>query len=267
MLIDHKHTSVFFQAVSSSSWWMDFGSSWSTSWEWKRKGRMIISTWPAISDIWLGIRTVPVLSVAKESRGASQIAHWPRSARTVTGRSMRTDWSKIEWQETFEFCPFVDVSVSSRRIHRAWDACRVFKADVLRESKKSAWFPSSEIDDRSWPLSVIVRVLRGRVRLGKRGKIGRRRRIHTEKTKTITIIDRRIRIHTCTSRWVKVKSTFGGPPCVAIDPAPVHMVALQVGTQLICWPSEGLQLGWSTVLPPAVGSWATIQGPCNRPFA
>ena len=68
---------------------------------------------------------------------------------------MRTDGSAtIEWQETFEFCPFVDVSVSSRRIHRAWDACRVFKADVLRESKKSAWFPSSEIDDRSWPLSA-----------------------------------------------------------------------------------------------------------------
>ena len=44
----------------------------------------------------------------------------------------------------------------------------VFKADVLCESSKdSAWFPSSEIDDRSWPLSVIVRVLRGRVRLGK----------------------------------------------------------------------------------------------------
>ena len=48
-----------------------------------------------------------------------------------------------------------------------------------------------------------------------RGKIGRRRRIHTEKTKTITIVDRRIRIHTCTSRRVKVKSTFGGPPCIA----------------------------------------------------
>ena len=153
-------------------------------------------SWPAISDIWLGIRTVPVLSVAKESRGASQIAHsWPWSARTQAGRCGLT----IECQETFEFCPFVDVSFSSRRNHRAWDACRVFKADVLRESKTSAWFPSSEIDDRSWPLSVIVRVLRGRVRLGKGGKIGRRRRIHTEKTKTITIIDRRIRIHTCTS--------------------------------------------------------------------
>ena len=49
------------------------------------------STWPAISDIWLGIRTVPVLSVAKESRGASQIAHWPRSARTQAGRCGLTD--------------------------------------------------------------------------------------------------------------------------------------------------------------------------------
>ena len=46
---------------------------------------------PAISDIWLGIRTVP--SVAKESRGASQIAHWPRSARTraQAGRCGLTD--------------------------------------------------------------------------------------------------------------------------------------------------------------------------------
>ena len=48
-------------------------------------------SWPAISDIWLGIRTVSVLSVAKESRGASQIAHWPRSARTQAGRCGLTD--------------------------------------------------------------------------------------------------------------------------------------------------------------------------------
>ena len=125
------------------------------------------NSWPAISDIWLGIRTVPVLSVAKESRGASQIAHWPRSAQTQAGRCGLTASRRSSVKKLLSFCPFVDVSVSSRRNHRAWDACRVFKADVLRESKNSAWFPSSEIDDRSWPLSVIVRVLRGRVRLGK----------------------------------------------------------------------------------------------------
>ena len=125
-----------------------------------------ISSWPAISDIWLGIRTVPVLSVAKESRGVSQIAHWPRSARTQAGRCGLTD-RRSSVKKLLSFCPFVDVSFSSGRNHRAWDACRVFKADVFRESKNSAWFPSSEIDDRSWPLSVIVRVLRGRVRLGK----------------------------------------------------------------------------------------------------
>ena len=33
--------------------------------------------------------------------------------------------------------------------------------------KKLAWYPGSEIDDRSWPLSVIVPVLRGRVQLRK----------------------------------------------------------------------------------------------------
>ena len=95
-----------------------------------------------------------------------------------------------------------------------------------------------------------------------RGKIGRRRRIHTEKAKTITIIDRRIRIHTCTSRRVKVKSTFGGPPCMRRSSASTY--GSSAGWHSICWPSEGLQLamGWSTVLPLAVGSWATIQGPC-----
>ena len=176
---------------------------------------------------------------------------------------MRTDWSTIECQETFEFCPFVDVSFSSRRNHRAWDACRVFKADVLRESKHSAWFLSSEIDDRSWPLSVIVRVLRGRVRLGKREKIGRRRRIHTEKTKTITIIDRRIRIHTCMSRRVKVKSTFGGPPCMRRSSASTYgSSAGRHSADLLAVWGPSIQLGWSTVLPLAVGSWATIQGPC-----
>ena len=57
---------------------------------WKN-GFCIGVSWPAISDIWLGIRTVPVLSVAEESRGASQIAHWPRSARTQAGRCGLTD--------------------------------------------------------------------------------------------------------------------------------------------------------------------------------
>ena len=32
------------------------------------------SAWPAICDIWLGKRTVPVLAVAKESRGAAALA-------------------------------------------------------------------------------------------------------------------------------------------------------------------------------------------------
>ena len=100
-----------------------------------------------------------------------------------------------------------------------------------------------------------------------RGNIGRRRRIHTEKTKTIAIIDRRIRIHTCTSRRVNVKSTFGGPPCMRRSSASTYGSSAgrhSPDLAWICWPStsEGLQLGWSTVLPLAVGSWATIQGPC-----
>ena len=186
---------------------------------WKLKQQ---KAWPAIFDIWLGVRTVPVLSVAKEDAAP---------ARSSTGRGapehrqVNADWliddrvSRSFWV----FFLFVDVSFSSWRNHRARDAYRVFKADVLLESKNSAWFPSSEIDVRSWPLTVIVRVLRGRVRLGKVEKYGgRRRRIHNEKTKTITIMDTRIRIHTSTSRRVKVKSTFGGPPCMRRSSASVH---------------------------------------------
>ena len=45
-----------------------------------------------------------------------------------------------------------------------------------------------------------------------RGKIGQRRRIHTQKTKTITIIDTQIQITTSTSRRVEVKPTFGAWP-------------------------------------------------------
>ena len=82
-------------------------------------------------------------------------------------RQGKADWPIDDWvRRNFEFCLFVDVSFSSKSNHRARAAHRVLKADVFRESKKSVWFPSSEIDDRSWPLSVIVRVLRGRIRFG-----------------------------------------------------------------------------------------------------
>ena len=141
---------------------------------WRNKVVDHFKPWPAISDIWLGVRTVPVLSVAKGSRGAS--------ARLRTGRGAPEHRRMPVWagrcglpdrrssvKNLLSFvCLFVDVSFSSRINHRARAACRVFKADVLRESKTIDVVPAgSEIDDRSWPLSVIVRVLRGRVRLGK----------------------------------------------------------------------------------------------------
>ena len=117
---------------------------------------------------------------------------WPRSSRTQAGRCGLTD-RRSSVKKLLSFVSLLMFpSLLRRRNHIARDACRVFKADVLRESKNSAWFPSSEIDERSWPLSVTVRALRGRVRLGERGRIGRRRRIHTEKTRTITFIDTRI---------------------------------------------------------------------------
>ena len=184
--------------------------------------------WPAISAIWLGVRTVPVLSVATESRGAS--------ARSRTGRGApehrheqgdATAWSTIECEETFEFvCLFVDVSFSSRINHRPGAACRVFKADMLRESKKIDMAPG-QWDRRSKLAAVSHRSRTVRQSsTWERGKIGRRPRIHTEMTKTITIIDTRIRIHTSTSRSVKVKSTFGWPPPidnVCEDPVQVRV--------------------------------------------
>ena len=63
-------------------------------------------SWPAISDIWLGVRTVPVLSVATESRGAGARSRTGGGApeHRCTSRAMRTAWSTIECEETFEFC-------------------------------------------------------------------------------------------------------------------------------------------------------------------
>ena len=49
--------------------------------------------WPAISDIWLGVRTVPVLSVAKEVAAPASRSPMAadRTERPNTGRSMQTD--------------------------------------------------------------------------------------------------------------------------------------------------------------------------------
>ena len=149
---------------------------------------------------------------------------------TGMSRAMRTAWSTIECEETFEFCVSVCwcfLLFQNRSQARA--ACRVFKADVLRESKKIDMVPG-QWDRRSKLAAVSHRSRTARESsTWETGKIGRRRRIHTEMTKTITIIDTRIRIHTSTSRRVKVKSTCGGPPPidnVCVDPVPVYMVAL-----------------------------------------
>ena len=196
-------------------------------------------TWPAISDIWLGIRTVPVLSVAKESRGASQIAHWPRSARTQACRCGLTD----RRSSGKKLLSFVRLLMFPSLLEE------ITGHGMPVECSKLTGFAKVKIRHGSRAVRSTIEVGRcHRSRTARqsstweRGKIGRRRRIHTEKTKTITIIDRRIRIHTCTSRRVKVKSTFGGPPCMR-SRIQRQYIALRVGTQLICWPSEGLQLG------------------------
>ena len=159
-----------------------------------------LSPWPAISDIWLGVRTVPVLSVATESRGASARSRTGQSARTQAGQCRLPDRRSSVKKLLSFVCLFVDVSFSSRINHRS---CRVFKADMLCESKKIDMVPG-QWDRRSKLVSHRLRTAR-QSSTWERGKIGRRRLIHTEMTKTITIIDTRIdiRIHTSTSRESK----------------------------------------------------------------
>ena len=118
-------------------------------------------------DIWLGVRTVPVLYVAKEvAAPASRVAHWPRSARTATGRRKRTD-CRSSAKKLFSFVYLLMFfSLLEVVIEREMPvACS--KLTCSAKVKKLAWYLGSEIDDRSWPLSLIVRVLRGRVRLAR----------------------------------------------------------------------------------------------------
>ena len=63
-----------------------------------------------------------------------------------------------------------------------------------------------------------------------REKLGQRRRIHTQKTKTLTIIDTQIRITTSTSPRVEVKPTFGG----LADRRCMRRSSSAHATQLIC---------------------------------
>ena len=169
-------------------------------------------SWPAISDNWLGIRTVPVLSVAKESRGASQIAHWPRSTRTQAGRCGLTDrrssvkkllsfvrllmFPSLLEEITGHGMPVECSKLTCFAKVKIWHGSRAVRSTIeVGRCQSSFAYCEAEFD------------------LGKGKKRSKATYPHW-KTETITIIDRRIRIHTCTSRRVKVKSTFGGPPCM-----------------------------------------------------
>ena len=124
-----------------------------------------VTAWPAISDIWLGIRTVPVLSVAKESRGASQIAHWPRSARTQAGRCGLTDRrSSVKKLSSFVrllMFPSLLEEITGHGMPVECSKLTCFAKVKIRHGSRAVRTTIC------WPLSVIVRVLRGRARLGK----------------------------------------------------------------------------------------------------
>ena len=87
--------------------------------------------------------------------------------------------------------------------------------------------------------------------------------MHTQKTEAITVIDARIRIQTSRSRSEVDAPRLGGPP-----PIDCHATAQLISwsrSASCCW-SEGLWLGWMTVLPLVVGSWASCndQRPCTN---
>ena len=56
---------------------------------WQQHEDLTKSSWPAISDIWLGIRTVPVLSVAKE---VAAPARSPTGRGAPEHRQVDADW-------------------------------------------------------------------------------------------------------------------------------------------------------------------------------
>ena len=123
------------------------------------------TSWPAISDIWLGVRTVPVLSVAKLVAAPARSPTGPRSVRTQAGRCGLTD-RRSSVKKILSFVCLLMFPFLLEEITGQGMPVECSKLTCSAKVKKSAWFPSSEIDDRSWPLSVIIRVLRGRARLG-----------------------------------------------------------------------------------------------------
>ena len=179
------------------------------------------SSWPAICDICLGVRMLPVLLMLRKTqrcqldhtgrgppghRQGCQLDHTGRGPRGHR-QGKRTEWSTIACEETFEFCLLVDVSFSFRSNHRVRAAHRVFKADVLRESKNRHGTRAVRSTMEVGRCQSSCAYCEAEFDLGK-GKNRSKATYTHSKTKTITIIDTRIRIHTSTSRRVEVKSIY-----------------------------------------------------------
>ena len=119
-------------------------------------------TWPAICDIWLGKRTLPVLAVAKE---VAALQSWLRSR---SGRA--EDRSTTNCGETF--CLVICLSFvwmfffPSRSNNRLGLLIECSKLTCF-EREKATWFLGGEIDDRRRLLSGV---LAGRRASWKRGK-------------------------------------------------------------------------------------------------
>ena len=109
----------------------------------------ISETGPANCDICLGVRTVRVLSIAKEVAALpADRSHWPQSAQTQAGQIGLTDQRLSAKKLLSFFCLLMHTSLLEVIIGRELPI-ECSKLACSAKVKKSAWFPSSDIDDQS----------------------------------------------------------------------------------------------------------------------
>ena len=122
-----------------------------------------ILAWPAICDIWLGKRTVPVLAVAKE---VAALQHWPRDRDLGELRTdrRRTAEKLFVWSfVSYLFFMFFFPSRSNNRLGLLIECSKL----TYFAREKAMWFLGEEIDGRRGLLSGV---LAGRRASWKRGK-------------------------------------------------------------------------------------------------
>ena len=176
----------------------------------------------------MGMKTVPVLSVAKEvaARCMPALCAGRGAPNPNTGRAIEADWLIDNRVQTKKVLSFVHLlmfpSLLEVIIGRELPIeCSKLTCSAKVKNRHGTQAVRSTIEVGCCQSSCVD--CEAEFDLG-RGKIGRRRRIHTEKTKTTTIIDTRIRIHTSLSRSeVDVRWPATDRRCMRLDPVYVAL--------------------------------------------